>query len=566
MSISQRTNELFIAGALFLLYFGQKLFKFSLGIYMEECRDANAYLMALNGMVPYRDFDSWIYYGPFAFCVYPLIFKIFGANLFVLRISYIVIASSVVPLVYFLARRLMTPVWAGTAAFLSFVLIDVPYYTYNHILATIAGLFALLFVIKFMEGNPPFYLFFAGFCSGIAILVKPVTMGAGAFLSIFLVMMFLKFQKNAVCKVNLTHLALILGGALIALAPCIVYFAVHGSLQKYAVNQVPLLLNRSQGLYRYVGSPFSADWLRIHSACIKSILPYKIFVLPFSQWGGIFRGSYYSLLIYSPVIFPAVILLLDKAWFCRHNLILERARIYLLLFAVFSVFVCAQPFLNFANEGRSFTMQVPFILITYFLFLASNKKLYSRAPFCRFIAVVLSVCFIFYLSFLHYLRNPYLFSKRYTVAMDIERAKHIKVTERQKAFYEYLNRFLSERLKPGEPIAVIGYYSNFSFLLNRENIFADKEECVWLQFKAWNLSKSGNFLERQAARKSEDELISRIGLKRPKIIIIPAIYNRKYVPQRLGRFIKKNYRLVKMFGLVEIDMDSYGMVYICGIK
>ena len=95
----------------------------------------------------------------------------------------------------------MTPAWSTIAAFLSFVLIDVPYYTYNHIFATIAGLLALLFVVKFMEDGALFYLFFAGVSTGAAILVKPFAEGFGMLISIVLFMLFVKFQKGPIRRI-----------------------------------------------------------------------------------------------------------------------------------------------------------------------------------------------------------------------------------------------------------------------------------------------------------------------------------------------------------------------------
>ena len=240
---------------------------------MEECRDAEAHLMVLKGQLPYTDPMCW-FYGPFAFCIYPLIFKIFGVNLVVFRLSYVIIASFVIPCVYYLARRLMPSMWAGLAAFLATLLIGVPYYTYNHILATIAGLLALLFIVRFIEHFDNIRnLFFAGIFVGITLLVKPFFMGFGILFSIILFILFLKFKKAAFIKIKLIHVIMLFFGLLTILTPFLLYFAIHKNLYKFLMHIMPIGLNRASGFYAYSATLTS---LREHWELLKTIMPYKI--------------------------------------------------------------------------------------------------------------------------------------------------------------------------------------------------------------------------------------------------------------------------------------------------
>ncbi len=165
---------IFIVG---LAYFIQHLMSVHLGMSYEESRDANAFLLATEGQLPYRDFE-WMY-GPFSFLLYPFIVKVFGVSLIVLRISYIIFASFVIPLAYFLARRIMPPLWAGVASFLSIVFFDVPYYTYNHVFAVIGGLACLLMICRFIEDDRKGLssLFWAGIFASITFLTKPLLSG-----------------------------------------------------------------------------------------------------------------------------------------------------------------------------------------------------------------------------------------------------------------------------------------------------------------------------------------------------------------------------------------------------
>ena len=549
-----KKKELIIICFIIAVYLLHRLFMYKLGLYMEECRDANAMLMVLNGKVPYRDFHFWVY-GPFVFCIYPLIFKIFGVSLGIFRLSFIIAGAFVIPLVYLLSRRLMSPIWAGVSAFLSIILLDVPYYTYNHIFATLAGLLALLFVIKFMEEGLVHYVFFSGIFIGIALLVKPFFMGFGMLFSIGLFMCFLEFQNHPVRKIKYSHIVIFLAGALLVLVSCAIYFIIHGSLYKFLRNIIPLGADRVGSFYVYTGFTFS---LRHHLKWLMSLFPIKIFFSPLSLWKEIIVKSYYAQLLYSPVLVPLIIVVLNKYIFYKYNLVSKISVRYLVLFTIFSIFIAGQSLIIFGLMGRSFTMQIPFLLIAYFLSLVNNKKLYAQANFRKHIIVGLSICFIFYLSFLHVIRYPYSKSKKYTVPLNFERAKNIKVTYEEKELYEALNKSLYENTNINEPIAVIGYYPQFAFLFNRENIFGDMED-VFIKFSETQESNKFDTKDLENVKKTEDYLISRLKLRKPKFIISP-VSNRKYLTPELIKYINQSYVLEKTFGPADLDIYTTGIV------
>lgn len=556
-----KKQELIFIGLIMLVYFIQRLFMYKLGIYMEECRDADAHLMVLQGKVPYRDFQFWVY-GPFVFLFYPLIFKIFGVSLAVFRFSYVVIGALVIPLIYCLSRRLMPPIWAMAAAFLSIVLIDVPYYTYNHIFATVFGLLALLFIVKFVEEYVNYYLLLSGIFIGMTMLVKPYAMGLGALCSIILFLMVLKFHKNSIRKISWNHLIIILAGSVAALAPCLFYFIAHDSLYDFLTNIIPLGPNRAGSFYVY-HSGFSLN-LRQHLRYLSAILPYRILFSP-KQWQGILVQSYYSLLLYFPVICPLAVFLFNKFVLRKYNLISKSDLTYFLLFAIFSIFISAQSLLVFGLLGRSFTMQIPFLLAVYFIFLLNRKKPYAQSRGRRHIIAVLSVCFIFYLSFLHFFRYPYSRNKLYVAPLELKRAKGIRVTVQEKMLYESLNKFFSENTQPNEPIAVMGYYPQIAFLINREDIFADIKDGFIKFFVLSEITQSDLDIQKNS-KQLEDTLINRLELAKPKFIISPLIDTRPYLTARLIDYINKNYALEQTLGPADIDIYTSGIVRIYRIK
>ena len=547
-------KEFFLVVIMLAVYFVQKLFLSKLGIYMEECRDANAHLMVLDGKVPYKDFHFWVY-GPFIFCFYPLIFKIFGAGLFVFRLSFIAIGALAVPLVYVIARRLMSKGWAITASFLSIVLIDVPYYTYNHIFATVAGLCALLFIIKFMERNVVRYILFAGIFIGIALLVKPFLMGLGILLSILLFMLFLKFKEGNAFEINFRHFILLLSGASVTIIPFLAYFIIHDAFWQLLANITPLGPDRVGSFYVY---PRFLPQLFNHLNYFINMIPYEALFSP-SQWKDVLVMSYYRQLLYLPVMVPLVIFLLNKFVFSEYGLISKTDSRYIVLFTMFSIFISGQSFVVLGLMGRSFTMQVPFLLFVYLLSLINNKKLYDRHKFRRYTVLVLSGFLVFYLSFLHFFRYPYSRSKTYNVELGLERARHIKVTPEEKTLYESLNKFLDDNLSRPEPIAVIGYYPQFAFLLNRENIFGDIED-VCIKFMSMQESGFYGHEDMENINITENKVLDRLEERKPAFLISPVIPERKYLTSKILDYINQHYALEKTFGPAYIDIYTLGIV------
>ncbi|HYK40850.1 MAG TPA: glycosyltransferase family 39 protein [Thermoanaerobaculia bacterium] len=127
----------------------------------------------LQGEMPHRDFDEG-YTGGLTW-VHALAFRVFGTNLRALRYTLFVFFLAFVPLVYAIARRALSPLFAGLVT-LACVAWTLPNYFasmpswYNLFLAAL-GAWALL---KHVESDRLRWIFLAGLAAGASILVKIV--------------------------------------------------------------------------------------------------------------------------------------------------------------------------------------------------------------------------------------------------------------------------------------------------------------------------------------------------------------------------------------------------------
>lgn len=81
----------------------------------DEGLIATGSLAVLNGALPYRDFHTP--YGPGTFYLHALLFRVFGADLLVLRVVHVLCLSAIVALIHRIARQLSPKDhWAASAA------------------------------------------------------------------------------------------------------------------------------------------------------------------------------------------------------------------------------------------------------------------------------------------------------------------------------------------------------------------------------------------------------------------------------------------------------------------
>ncbi len=151
---------------------------------------------ALHGEMPHRDFDD-PYTGGLAY-VNAFVFRLFGINLFRLRVFLFVCFLAWVPAVCALAREFLSP-WPAAAVTLVAVAWSVPNYTaampswFCLFLAT----FGTLALAKYIRTPAIYWLLLAGLCGGFSFLIKSVALYyiAGALL-------FFVYREQALSRID----------------------------------------------------------------------------------------------------------------------------------------------------------------------------------------------------------------------------------------------------------------------------------------------------------------------------------------------------------------------------
>lgn len=130
-------------------------------------------LRVMQGQLPHRDFGE-IYTGGLSF-IHALAFQAFGVNLMSLRLSVFLFFLAWLPAVYYIALRFTSAIAAGTITLLA-VAWSYPNYPaampswYNLFFAT----FGAAALLRYLEVRTRRWLFIAGVCGGVSILIKVI--------------------------------------------------------------------------------------------------------------------------------------------------------------------------------------------------------------------------------------------------------------------------------------------------------------------------------------------------------------------------------------------------------
>jgi hypothetical protein len=546
--MEKRSKDWAIVVLVLVVYYLQRAITFRHGLNYEEGRDAGAYLLFLGGLLPYRDFE-WIY-GPFSFAVYPLVMKLFGVNLVVLRAAYLAFASLIIPLSFFLARRIMPGAWAAAAAFLSVLYITTPYYTYNHVFAVLGELLSLLMFCRIIEASRPLpYLILLGLSSSLVMLTKHFLTGISLFACISLCL--LLFGGRSI-REKLKNISIFYATELAALAA--VYSFLWFSAHTTKACPAHYVINRDSMFFidqaRRANPIFMAG---IFLDKINNILP-LLHLCQLSSWGQIkqlmavfYDTSIYIFSLSLPLIALAGCLFLRrrqqaKAW------LTPRIR-YIILYSLFSLFIIAESAMIHHFHSRAFNTQLTFILSLFILYAASLAFPQRRKIFYSALFILL-----FYLAFLPFFRYPCTMLRNYNQRLRLERGGGIFLNRQDRSFYESLSEYLSARVKGTGAIAVLGYYPQIAFLSGQRDIFA-RDEFIFQKFKYLRyLEHRGPAAELMAVN-IEDEIMRRISNEKPSVILI--VSNNAFGAFRLRHprvysFLQGGYRLDRGFGPVDI--------------
>jgi hypothetical protein len=148
-------------------------------------------LRVMQGQLPHRDFAE-IYTGGLS-VIHALAFRVFGVSLMSLRICAFLFFLAWIPAVYYVALRFVSAVAAGLITLVA-VAWSFPNYPasmpswYNLFFAT----FGALALLRYLDARKIRWIFLAGVCGGVSILIKVI----GAYY-IAAVLLFLAFLEQS---------------------------------------------------------------------------------------------------------------------------------------------------------------------------------------------------------------------------------------------------------------------------------------------------------------------------------------------------------------------------------
>jgi uncharacterized membrane protein (DUF373 family) len=134
---------------------------------------AQSALRVMQGQLPHRDFGE-IYTGGLSF-IHALAFRVFGVNLMSLRFCVFLFFLAWLPVVYYIALRFTTAIAAGA---ITLVAVAWSYPNYPAAMPSWYNLFFATFgaaaLLRYLEVRSRRWLFVAGVCGGVSILIKVI--------------------------------------------------------------------------------------------------------------------------------------------------------------------------------------------------------------------------------------------------------------------------------------------------------------------------------------------------------------------------------------------------------
>jgi hypothetical protein len=261
---------------------------------------AQSAVRVLQGQLPHRDFVE-IYTGGLSF-IHAAAFRVFGVNLLSLRICVFLFFLAWVPAVYSVALRFTPPLTAGMVTLLA-IAWSFPNYEaampswYNLFFAT----FGAAALLHYLEVRSRRWLFIAGLCGGISILIKVIGFYYIAGVLLFLAFLEQSDNEQQGTEKNSWGYRVFSGGALLAFLGTLIYVLhsrlaagefYHFLLPSLAVVGMILLGERKAGAGS--GERFAALLRLVIPFICGAVIPIVIFLVPYAlagSVGGFFLGT-----------------------------------------------------------------------------------------------------------------------------------------------------------------------------------------------------------------------------------------------------------------------------------
>jgi hypothetical protein len=248
-------------------------------------------LRVLQGQLPHRDFGE-IYTGGLSF-IHALAFRVFGVNLMSLRICVFLFFLAWIPAVYYVALRFASALGAGAITLLA-VAWAYPNYPaampswYNLFFAT----FGAAALLRYLDARTRRWLFVAGVCGGVSILIKVI--GAYYIAGVLLFLAFLEqgeAEEGESSENGWLYRAFSVGGLLLYLATLVrVLGARLGSAELYqfvlpSTVVVGLILVGERRVRAGTGKRFRTMFELVIPFLFGALSPVIVFLIPYARSG-----------------------------------------------------------------------------------------------------------------------------------------------------------------------------------------------------------------------------------------------------------------------------------------
>jgi hypothetical protein len=255
-------------------------------------------LRVMRGQLPHRDFGE-IYTGGLSF-IHAMAFRAFGVNLMSLRICVFLFFLAWVPAVYYIALRFISPISAGMITLLA-VSWSYPNYPaampswYNLFFATFGA--AALF--RYLDVRTRRWLFVAGLCGGVSILIKVI--GAYYIAGVFLFLAFLEQSESS--KEEQSKSSWVYRGFTVAALVAFLGIVVEvlrarlGMAELYhfvlpSAVVVGLILLGERKVSSTTGQRFRALFRTVVPFSCGLIVPIAVFLIPYAKSGTVSQFFY----------------------------------------------------------------------------------------------------------------------------------------------------------------------------------------------------------------------------------------------------------------------------------
>ncbi|MBZ5654296.1 MAG: glycosyltransferase family 39 protein [Acidobacteriia bacterium] len=248
-------------------------------------------LRVMQGQLPHCDFGE-IYTGGLSF-IHALAFRVFGVNLMSLRICVFLFFLAWLPAVYYIALRFTSAIGAGAITLLA---VAWSYPNYPAAMPSWYNLFSATFgaaaLLRYLEVRTRRWLFVAGVCGGVSILIKVI--GAYYIAGVLLFLAFLEQSESGEAenpKNNWPYRAFSVGALLLFLATLVRVLSTRlGMPELYefvlpSVSVVGLIVLGERSVRAGTGQRFKT-MLRLVIPFLCGLLsPVMVFLMPYARSG-----------------------------------------------------------------------------------------------------------------------------------------------------------------------------------------------------------------------------------------------------------------------------------------